>query len=155
MNIHEYIEKRAGKDMSLGNIYSNIVDHLVHKIGGTDPRSLRQMPAHAVQTVLKPIDTAKDIPLFVRDVAETKKILRADIESARKTLKSPDSGLSSEDLNYIKNRLNDDIQDLKDITKIYRNVSTGVALGYGALGYGGYKGGQKVKNYIQDKRRGQ
>lgn len=155
MNIHEYIEKRAGKDMSLGNIYSNMVEYLVHKIGGNNSTSIRQIPAYAVQTVLKPIATTKDIPLFIRDVAETKKGLRAGIESARKTLKSPDPTLSSDDIDYIKNQLNDDIKDLKDVNKIYRNVSTGVALGYGALGYGGYKGGQKVKNYIQDKRRGQ
>jgi len=36
-----------------------------------------------------------------------------------------------------------------------RNTIIGTGLGYGTLGYGGYKGGQKVKNYVQDKRRGQ
>jgi len=154
MNIHEYIEKRAGKGMSLGKRYSNMVSRLVDKIGSDDLTHIRNIPALAVETFLQPVTVGKELPSIHRGYHHNVKRLRNNINEARKILKSPDPALSSDDIGYIKNVLEQDIQDLNNSKKAYRNVVAGTTLGYGALGYGGYKGGQKVNKYLQDKKRG-
>tara|TARA_B100000035_G_scaffold311825_1_gene322073 strand:+ start:899 stop:1357 length:459 start_codon:yes stop_codon:yes gene_type:complete len=151
MNIHEYIEKRASRNPSLMGKYRQLVYTLSEKVGGKDPRKLRTIPGAALQTLLTPIQTAKDLPEFFRVSLKEVKDARNSIKGLRGDLKDPN--LSPSKREYLKERLKEETDYLKDFPVATGNMLLGSGAGYGALSYGGYKGGQKVKDYLQEKGR--
>jgi len=169
MNVHEYIEKRA----SLRQKYLKGVERISDAISGNgpnfNPRSLKIIPAKAFEAVAAPIGTAKHRIEFSRNAKNMLRDIDKEISKETAFQRSLNDPLTPDDLDFL-NLTPDDLKRVKDETSQYlselkdmktdmkvlkRNQNIGTGIGYGTLAYGTYKGGQKVKKYLQDKKRGQ
>jgi len=158
MNIYDYLEKRA----NIRKKYIEAIGKIADKIGGEGVDNIRQIPATAFEAFLTPIATMKEIPKYYKGMGADIEYLKGAKKKALDSLKMiPDVSKiddASSKAFYDKNRK--EIQEvLSNMSKLEREVrksrmytTIGLGTGYGALGYGGYKGGQTVKNYIENKR---
>lgn len=157
MNIHEYIEKRA----SLRQKYLKHVGDISSAIAGKKMGSPRVIAATAFESIVSPISHGKDLLSFPKKIKANHATLDEDIvklKDALKTLRDPSMNFPKDEAKRLEGEALKHLADHKkmksDVSALTRNAYIGSGIGYGTLGYGGYKGGQKVKKYLQDKKRG-